>query len=67
VRACAGCHTLTATDNNRKPGGDPAIPRLTVAQLATYVRVMPVHLTATQVDAVATYLYADAATEQASR
>jgi hypothetical protein len=56
ARARAGCHTLTATDNS-KPGGDPAIPGLTIAQLATYVRVMPVHLTPSRVDAVATYLH----------
>jgi mono/diheme cytochrome c family protein len=63
---CTGCHTLTAAANT-KPGGDPAIPGLTIAQLATYVRVMPVHLTPGQIDAVAIYLHATATTKQTSR
>lgn len=57
--ACAGCHTLTGRDS-RAPGGDLAIARLSAADIASFVRVMPVHLSLAQVDAVAAYVHAAA-------
>ena len=57
--ACAGCHTLTGRDS-RAPGGDLAIARLSAADIASFVRVMPVHLTPADVQAVAAYVHAAA-------
>jgi mono/diheme cytochrome c family protein len=54
--ACAGCHTLTGGDS-RAPGGDLAIAKLSAADIASFVRVMPVHLSAAEVGAVATYVH----------
>jgi mono/diheme cytochrome c family protein len=59
-RACSGCHTLTGHDS-RAPGGDLAIAELSVADIDSFVRVMPVHLSSAQVDAVAAYVHAVAA------
>jgi mono/diheme cytochrome c family protein len=59
VAACSGCHTLTGRDS-RAPGGDLAIATLSAADIASFVRVMPVHLSPTEVDAVATYVHAAA-------
>jgi mono/diheme cytochrome c family protein len=54
--ACAGCHTLTGHDT-RAPGGDLAIEALTVADIESFVRVMPVRLTSADADAVAAYVH----------
>jgi mono/diheme cytochrome c family protein len=54
--ACAGCHTLTGHDTH-VPGGDLAIARLSVDDIASFVRVMPVHLSTADVEAVAAYVH----------
>ena len=54
-RACSDCHTLTGHDTNID-GGDLGANRLTVAQIESFVRVMPVHLSAAQTRAVARYV-----------
>jgi mono/diheme cytochrome c family protein len=56
-RACAGCHTLTGHDTN-VDGGDLGRSRLTVAQIESFTRVMPVRLTPAQVHAVSAYVAA---------
>jgi mono/diheme cytochrome c family protein len=58
--ACAGCHTLTGRDSNA-PGGDLAIAKLGARDIASFVRVMPVHLSPADVEAVATYVHVVAA------
>jgi mono/diheme cytochrome c family protein len=40
-RSCARCHTLTGHDT-RAPGGDLRAARLSVADVASFARVMPV-------------------------
>lgn len=57
--SCAGCHTLTGHDT-RVRGGDLAIARLSAADVASFVRVMPVRLSPRQVAAVAAYVHATA-------
>jgi mono/diheme cytochrome c family protein len=57
VRACAGCHTLVGRDTGT-PGGDLALARLSVGQLASFARVMPVRLSSSDVHAVALYIRA---------
>lgn len=59
-RACAGCHTLTGHDTHAS-GGDLAIATRTTAEIASFTRVMPVHLTPDEVTAVAAYVHAAAA------
>lgn len=56
-RACSGCHTLTGHDT-AVAGGDLGAGRLTVAQIESFVGVMPVHprLTRAQMHAVAVYV-----------
>jgi mono/diheme cytochrome c family protein len=54
--ACSSCHTLTGHDS-RAPGGDLAIARLSTREVASFVRVMPVHLSAADAYAVATYVH----------
>jgi mono/diheme cytochrome c family protein len=54
--ACAGCHTLTGRDNPIS-GGDLASARLTVGELRSFVRAMPVRLSPAAVDAVAAYVH----------
>ena len=56
ARACAGCHTLTGHDT-KAPGGDLAMQVLSVADIESFVRVMPVHLTPNDADAVAAYVH----------
>src|SRR5437879_5791152 len=56
-RSCAGCHTLTG-HNTRTPGGDLAMTALGVADIAGFVRVMPVRLNEEEIDAVAAYVHA---------
>jgi mono/diheme cytochrome c family protein len=57
VAACGGCHTLTGRDS-RAPGGDLAIATLSAADIASFVRVMPVHLSRADVRAVSAYVHA---------
>jgi len=54
--ACSSCHTLTGHDSHA-PGGDLAIARLSTKAVASFVRVMPVHLSAADAYAVATYVH----------
>ncbi len=58
--ACAGCHTVTGRDSHTR-GGDLAIAKLSARDIASFVRVMPVHLTRADVNAVAAYVHASAA------
>src|SRR5579864_7237911 len=60
ARSCAGCHTLLGHDTEA-PGGDLAIAQLRVADLRSFVRVMPVNLSSREVDAVPAYVNAVAA------
>jgi mono/diheme cytochrome c family protein len=62
-QSCSGCHTLTG-DDTRTTGGDLAIADLSIGDIASFIRVMPVRLTTAQVDAVAVYVHA---AEQARR
>lgn len=57
---CSGCHTVTGRDRD-VPGGDLAIAKLDASDIASFVRVMPVRLSAADVDAVAAYVHATAA------
>lgn len=54
--ACAGCHTLTGHDTHA-PGGDLAMSKLSVADIESFVRVMPVRITRAEVAAVAAYVH----------
>ena len=54
--ACAGCHTLTGRDT-QVAGGDLAIVALSVPDLESFIRVMPVRLTPGEVGAVAAYVH----------
>lgn len=57
ARACAGCHTLTGHDT-RVPGGDLAMQVLSVADIESFVRVMPGRrLTPADAAAVAAYVH----------
>jgi len=58
-RSCSGCHTVTGHDTQAR-GGDLATAKLSVADIASFVRVMPVRLSSDQVDAVAAYVHAAA-------
>jgi mono/diheme cytochrome c family protein len=53
--ACAGCHTLTGHDT-RSPGGDLAIAKLSDATILSFVRTMPVRISAADSRAVAAYV-----------
>jgi len=53
--ACSSCHTVTGHDTN-VDGGDLGANRLTVAQIESFVGVMPVRLTPRQTRAVAEYV-----------
>ncbi|HSC49838.1 MAG TPA: cytochrome c [Gaiellaceae bacterium] len=59
TRSCVGCHTLTGHESGA-PGGDLATTNLSVRDLASFARVMPVRppLTPAQADAVARYVHA---------
>jgi len=57
--ACASCHTLTGHDS-RARGGDLAIATLSASDIASFVRVMPVHLSRADVTAVSAYVHAAA-------
>jgi mono/diheme cytochrome c family protein len=55
-QACARCHTLDA-EASTAAGGDLARPVLSIPDLVSFERIMPVKLTATQLYAVARYLH----------
>jgi mono/diheme cytochrome c family protein len=54
---CARCHSLAGRENDA-PGGDLAIPKLTVKDIASFARVMPTRkrLSRAEVQAVAAYV-----------
>lgn len=56
--SCSACHTLAARPGLRLPGGSLRGYRMTPAQVASFVRIMPLHfpLSPHQVQAVATYV-----------
>ncbi len=56
-RSCSSCHTLTGHDTNVS-GGDLRVGHLTAAEVASFVRVMPVRppLGAADTRAVARYV-----------
>jgi mono/diheme cytochrome c family protein len=58
-QSCAHCHTLTGHDTTAD-GGDLALGKLTVADIASFTRVMPVRppLTAAQTNQVSRYIEA---------
>ena len=56
-RSCFGCHTLTGHVTPAS-GGDLAIAKLNVRDVASFTRIMPVKLSNAQVVAVATYVHA---------
>jgi mono/diheme cytochrome c family protein len=56
VSSCADCHTLTGRDNGRD-NGDLANPRLSVADLESFAKVMPIHPKLSQADALAVAQY----------
>jgi mono/diheme cytochrome c family protein len=53
---CAGCHTLTGRDTSIR-GGDLAVVELSVADIESFIRVMPVRLTRADARAVAAYVH----------
>lgn len=55
ARSCSGCHTLTGRDSNAA-GGDLAVARMPVTDLRSFIHVMPVHLSSTELNAVAAYV-----------
>src|SRR5256885_11118884 len=57
AQSCPNCHTLIGRDSNA-PGGDLAIAKLTAADVRSFIRVMPVRLSATDAEAVAAYVNA---------
>ena len=57
TQSCSGCHTLTGHDT-RATGGDLAIADLDVAEIVSFIRVMPVHLTSRDEQLVAAYVHA---------
>jgi mono/diheme cytochrome c family protein len=57
--SCSGCHTLTGHDTHAR-GGDLAIAHLSVADIVSFVRVMPVRLTPAEESEVAAYVHAAA-------
>jgi mono/diheme cytochrome c family protein len=56
VSSCADCHTLTGRDNGRD-NGDLANPLLSVADLASFAKVMPIQPSLSQADALAVAQY----------
>jgi mono/diheme cytochrome c family protein len=55
-KQCSSCHTLTGHDT-RVDGGDLAVARMAVADIASFARVMPVQPPLSQADAVAVARY----------
>jgi mono/diheme cytochrome c family protein len=58
--ACSACHTLTG-HNTATAGGDLAIADLSTRVIASFIRVMPVHLSTGEIDDVARYVHDRAA------
>jgi mono/diheme cytochrome c family protein len=58
--ACSACHTLTGHDT-ATAGGDLAIADLSTRVIASFIRVMPVHLSSAEIDDVARYVHDKAA------
>jgi mono/diheme cytochrome c family protein len=56
-RACASCHTLTGHDTNAD-GGDLAVPHLSLRDVVSFTRQMPVDLSDADVRAVSAYVVA---------
>jgi mono/diheme cytochrome c family protein len=56
-RSCAGCHTLDAP-TRKSSGGDLAQTTLSISDLVSFARIMPVELTRDQLEAVARYIHA---------
>jgi mono/diheme cytochrome c family protein len=56
VSSCADCHTLTGRDSGRD-NGDLAKPRLSVADLESFAKVMPVRPKLSQADVLAVAQY----------
>jgi hypothetical protein len=58
THSCANCHSLTGHDTHA-PGGDILNPNLTITDLASFARTMPVRppLTTADDEAVARYIY----------
>jgi mono/diheme cytochrome c family protein len=54
--ACSSCHTLTGR-NTSVSGGDLAMAKLSVADIESFVRVMPVRLTPAEIAAVSAYVH----------
>ncbi|HEY2072445.1 MAG TPA: hypothetical protein VGG88_02595 [Gaiellaceae bacterium] len=59
ANACSDCHTLTGRDTS-VAGGDLAMEVLSVADIESFVKVMPVHLTPANAAAVAAYVHFEA-------
>jgi mono/diheme cytochrome c family protein len=61
AKDCESCHTLTGRDQGAM-GGDLGVPHLSVADLASFARTMPVRppLNEAQANAVARYVHSRA-------
>jgi mono/diheme cytochrome c family protein len=57
--ACGDCHTLTGNESTHPEGGDLLRYDMTVAELVSFTRVMPMprRLTDSQVQLVSRYVY----------
>src|SRR3954468_18880853 len=56
--SCSGCHSLDGRSGGSLPGGDLSGYRLTVDEIASFARVMPVHprLSTAEIRAVSRYV-----------
>ena len=61
VRECSACHTLTGHETT-VDGGDLAVMRMSVADLASFARVMPLQKPLSEADALAVARYIRART-----
>ena len=66
VSSCADCHTLTGRDNGRD-NGDLANPRLSVADLASFAKMMPVQPPLSRADALAVAQYVHSVSSSIAR
>ena len=66
VSSCADCHTLTGRDDGRD-NGDLANPALSVADLASFAKVMPVRPSLSRADALAVAQYVHSVTSSIAR
>ncbi|MBV8079254.1 MAG: cytochrome c [Actinobacteria bacterium] len=57
TRDCSSCHTLTGHET-AVAGGDLAVVSMSLADLASFTRAMPVRLSPGEVRAVAAYVHA---------